>query len=550
MGNTAPNVKNNIGTNASPLAKATSITSLTSFRNSLRRSLRRRVSAAGDLDRHNRHIASRRSRVTLPNEEVRYVEYGKDRNETPIRRDISTSDESTTSDGDCAKMIDGDMYDLFLARNNELLIGDINKYKIHKKSASIDKHQIDTNNHQDSVITPSTCNYQAGDLQKRKAMTLQANYRKTEDAWHSKQVSEKGGKNVTFSLNDVSADMCCKDIWLEGRICLDKVMSNKWISGIAVTKRGEYVIVDLKEAFLVDREGQVKRQIGGKGFDRLLGPIAVTVLPTGSIAFSDHATQDIKIFTAKGQFVTTVRNMNFSNIAGLSADAFGTLYVAGADKKQIFIIRCEDSQPISTVPPTKDVRVPFEHPYSLAYSTKTGDLIVGDDNKQMVIAIKPEDGRVLWRFCPPGHGQRHFFPSSIAVDEALGVAFVADLYNEKVYAIDVTSGAYLKTVLSRGDELRGGPSAIAVDGCGRLLVADEERTLKVFRYNADKFCHVTPSSSNGSLATQQSPGQATITTPQSVERSMTTIVKENVALTFNERGKCSRHPSMIKTSSG
>lgn len=65
----------------------------------------------------------------------------------------------------------------------------------------------------------------------------------------------------------------------------------------------------------------------------------------------------------------------------------------------------------------------------------------------------------------------------------------------------MATGAFIKTVLARSDELRGGPSAIAVDGCGHLLVADEEKTLKVFGYSSGSFTRVTPASSNGSIGT-------------------------------------------------
>lgn len=145
--------------------------------------------------------------------------------------------------------------------------------------------------------------------------------------------------------------------------------------------------------------------------DRLLGPIGVTSLPGGGLAFSDHVTQDVKVFTTKGQHVATVRNVNFSNIAGISADEAGRVYVAGADRKQIFVMRCADGDgeaagQVLTIPSSAAVssggRSLFDHPYSVACCSRTGDVIVGDDSRQMVTAISGEDSRVLWRFCPPG----------------------------------------------------------------------------------------------------------------------------------------------------
>lgn len=153
-----------------------------------------------------------------------------------------------------------------------------------------------------------------------------------------------------------------------------------------------------------------------------------------------------------------------------------------------------------------------------------------------------------------GHGQRHFFPSSIAVDETAGVVFIADLYNEKVYAVDMATGAFIKTVLARGDELKGGPSAIAVDGCGHLLVADEEKTLKVFGYDTSSFSRITPSSSNGSLVTlsaQQQQPKVASSASSSRRSSMTS--SPVVITTAKGEGrtlKVIRHSAMLKTNFG
>ena len=145
----------------------------------------------------------------------------------------------------------------------------------------------------------------------------------------------------------------------------------------------------------------------------------------------------------------------------------------------------EEDEMLYTIPAEgKEGRAPFEHPYSVAVNPLTGDLVVGDDYRQLVTAVSP-DSKILWRYRPAGDSHRHFFPSSICVDND-GYVFIADLYNEKVYMLD-SSGKYLKTVLSRGEGLKGGPGAIATDCRGHLIVADEEKTLKVFKYGKNGF---------------------------------------------------------------
>ena len=266
---------------------------------------------------------------------------------------------------------------------------------------------------------------------------------------------------------------------------LDKFMKSKWISGIAVTRKNELVVVDLKEAHLIDEDGNLKRNIGtGKGPNNLKEPIDVAVMPNGNLVFSDHADQEVKIYNPKGQFLRKIKDKCLANIAGVATSDKRQIYIAGTDKRCI-TVHSEDDGLLCTIP-DKDSstasKSTFEHPYSIAVNPLTGDVIIGDDYKQLVVAVSG-DGRVLWRYCPTG--ERHFFPCSIAVDTE-GYIFIADLYNEKIYMLD-SSGKFLKTLLSRGDGLKGGPGAIAVDGRGHLIVADEERTLRVFKYSDNGF---------------------------------------------------------------
>lgn len=278
-------------------------------------------------------------------------------------------------------------------------------------------------------------------------------------------------------------------------IKLDKIMKNKWISGVAVTRKCELVVVDLREAYLLDAEGNLKRTIGScssRNSGSLKEPIDVAVMANGNLLFSDHSDQEVKIYSTKGHLIRKVMDKCLANIAGV-ASSDKKIFIAGTDKRCI-TVHSEDDGLLYSIP-NKDVthkdlsftskdtgKAIFEHPYSIAVNPLTGDLIVGDDYKQRVIAIS-QDGRVLWRYSPTG--DRHFFPCSIAVDNE-GYIFIADLYNEKVYMLD-SSGKPLKVLLSRGEGLKGGPGALAVDGRGHLIVADEERSLKVFKYGDKGF---------------------------------------------------------------
>ena len=279
---------------------------------------------------------------------------------------------------------------------------------------------------------------------------------------------------------------------------LDNILKNRWISGIAVTRKNEYIVVDQREAYLLDDEGNLKKAIGAKGSSRLIEPFDVAVSPSnGNLVICDHAEQDVKIYTWKGQFVKRVNDPTLTNIAGVSVTEARDVVIAGTDKQRVSVIS-EDGKLLYTIPNcgadsarTKN-RPPFEHPYSVAVNPLTFDIIIGDDYKQIVTAVSSgkdgQDIRVLWRYCP-GPGDRHFFPSAICADNK-GYIFIADLYNEKVYMLD-SSGKYVKTLLSRGDGLKGGPGAIATDNRGHLLVADEEKSIKVFKYRDENGFAVT-----------------------------------------------------------
>ncbi len=188
------------------------------------------------------------------------------------------------------------------------------------------------------------------------------------------------------------------------------------------------------------------------------------------------------MYNFKGQFVRKLRSECLTNIAGVAANDKKEVFLAGTDKACVAVMN-EDGKSAGQIPPSDSTaKSPFEHPYSLAVNPLTGALIVGDDSRQLVLCVNRE-GKILWRFCPTG--DRLFFPSSKCVDNH-GYVFIADLYNEKIYMLD-SGGKFLKTLLSRGDGLKGSPGAIATDGRGHLLVADEEKTVKVFKYGEGGF---------------------------------------------------------------
>lgn len=258
MGNVPPNgdFKNDVTKSLSKTA------SLTSLSNSLRRSLRRRLSSvsegtrrtSGDGNHGNSHLKRSNSTSTSSSSSNRkrglptraQPAYGESAIQQQQQQQIQMGKDSSVSDESTGSTSTGD--------------GDADNDVVTYSRVTRDSQWQCSNN------TTSSSSF------RRRSHTLQTNSNADKQ---QQQAVGNGARNchVSFSLSGNRPASVCgtmataggKDIWLESRLRLDKYMTSKWISGIAVTKRGEFAIVDLKEAFLVDRDGQFKRQLGNKG---------------------------------------------------------------------------------------------------------------------------------------------------------------------------------------------------------------------------------------------------------------------------------------------
>jgi hypothetical protein len=300
-----------------------------------------------------------------------------------------------------------------------------------------------------------------------------------------RQLSDGGGNKDGQFLNRMPSTVQLNHgIRLIRVLKLDNFVSNRWITGLAVTDRLDLIVVDLRGAYLIDLGGNLIRTIACKGHHRLVEPICVTAATDSAlIAFSDHADQCVKIFTTKGVHVKTESELGLKNIAGLTFGATSDeILIAGIDRKNVIIYKVPEGKS-ETILGSPRIPSLFRHPYSIAYNSSTNQVIVGDDSSQSVIAVNRTSGVIAWQFKPgcdtTGEHTRQFFPSAVCCD-CVGNVFVADLYNERVYMLDA-EGRFLRVLLTQGEGLRGNPGAMATDGRGNLYVADEERTVKVFQ---------------------------------------------------------------------
>ena len=179
---------------------------------------------------------------------------------------------------------------------------------------------------------------------------------------------------------------------------LNEFMIGRLISGMAVTDKHDLVVVDLRAAYLVDAvSGRLIRVVGagsgrgGGAAGRLVEPIGAATAADGRLVFSDRGDQlAAKLFSARGQHVRTLAGLGLSNVGGVAvARATGDVYVAGSDRHGVALVRgAAAAGGAARADTVVDVQYlsDFEHPYSVAVSPTTGDVIVGDDHAQTVKA--------------------------------------------------------------------------------------------------------------------------------------------------------------------
>jgi hypothetical protein len=194
------------------------------------------------------------------------------------------------------------------------------------------------------------------------------------------------------------------------------------------------------------------------------------------------------MFNSKGQTLRTLENPDLSNISRIAVNAQNHVIITSVDKRQITVFSQNNSH-ISSIRSQIHSGKHSEHlefcqPYSIAVNKLTGDTIIGDRFKRLILALSP-NGVPKWSWAPSFEGKRKFFPDAICTDNN-GYIFIADVCSENIYMLD-SSGKFLKNIVSRSNGLNGGPAAIATDCNGHLYVCDEERTVKVFKYGSGDF---------------------------------------------------------------
>ena len=309
----------------------------------------------------------------------------------------------------------------------------------------------------------------------------------------SQEEIRKSVARFSLAPNSEFSSLFNKNLSPESKVILRSTLKldfiqNKWISDIAVTEKGEFVIADTKQVYVVDPKGCLKRNIGNKGNCLLKSPVSLCLNKAGHIVIIDKLLNNIQVFSAKGQHLRTVEDDSFTNLNNLTCHENDHVFVTNHQTSRISVHNEKNGVLLYHIPTVLHTscqnQTSFTSPVSITTNPLTRDIVLGDDVKQSVITVTSL-GQPKWVFKPSCKTPRPFFPNSLCADTN-GYVFVSDLYNCNIYMLD-SCGKCLRYFTSGDLGLRTGPSCIAVGSKGQLVVADEERTLKVFTYGNGGF---------------------------------------------------------------
>ena len=253
-----------------------------------------------------------------------------------------------------------------------------------------------------------------------------------------------------------------------------------WPTGLAITKRDEIIIVDRenKKVKVYDSMGKMKAEFMGQGENKLGSPFDVTVLKSGDLAVTDHASEDVKIFTMNGVLQLKI-NGDFKYPRGITTNSKGDIIVVDCQLKQITVHNAQTGKIVRTIE-AKDSHGAklLVDPYYV--TTTPQDHIVVTDTAAPNIKVFSSDGRYLANY--GGYGTRKeqvLQPYGVCCDD-YGYTFVADNQNHRVHLLQ-PDGTMTKFLITKTDSLWH-PMGVAINNKGYLVLTEALGKVKVYKY--------------------------------------------------------------------
>ena len=242
--------------------------------------------------------------------------------------------------------------------------------------------------------------------------------------------------------------------------------------GITMTPRGDILIVDKNNKCVkfFGADGGMYKKIHGS--ESLWG---ATVLQDGKITITDRT---VHVFDARGKLEKVLRQQPRDS-HGIATNSSGDVIVADCMSRCIYIMSVLGGTIQRII--TQRGRQPFKCPAYVAVNGKD-QVIVADCGAHCVSIFSNKGQHICDHGVPekPGAGPGLLdCPSGICIDK-LDNILICDKNNDRIVLLD-PRGRFMCVVVEGQDVLQR-PQAVCVDREGRLLVAEEEGMVKIFKY--------------------------------------------------------------------
>lgn len=247
------------------------------------------------------------------------------------------------------------------------------------------------------------------------------------------------------------------------------------VTGISVTSHNEYLINSrLRKACLVyQASGNLVREVKSRG----LNPFDVTVLKNGNYVITDRDAKKVSVYSADGNFLETLK-IEIGEPAGIAVLSNGDLVISDLHHKDVCVFSPHRKMfPLKSLK-TENGNRTFKWPLYVAVNSM--DEIIVSDNELHCVKIFDKKGKLRTQHGRYGEdGENLRGPRGVCTDSS-DYIFVTDYTNDRIHLL-APDGKFVRILTGRENGLSG-PRVVTTDTNGRLVVCQENATVKIIDY--------------------------------------------------------------------
>ncbi|XP_064599423.1 E3 ubiquitin-protein ligase TRIM71-like [Liolophura sinensis] len=247
------------------------------------------------------------------------------------------------------------------------------------------------------------------------------------------------------------------------------------VTGISVTSHNEYLINSrLQKACLVyQASGNLVREVKSRG----LNPFDVTVLKNGNYVITDRDAKKVNVYSPEGNFLETLK-IEIGEPAGIAVLSNGDLVITDLQQKDVCVFSPHRKMfPLKSLK-TENGNRTFKWP--LYVTVNSMDEIIVSDNELHCVKIFDKKGKLRTQHGRYGEdGENLRGPRGVCTDSS-DYIFVTDYTNDRIHLLS-PEGKFVRILTARENGLSG-PRVVTIDAEGRLVVCQENATVKIIDY--------------------------------------------------------------------